>query len=100
MTQRSAEAQQYHSLYRTALWKQLRLAQLAHEPLCWMCDELGIVTAANTVDHRIPHKGDHALFFDAKNLASLCPSCHSRHKQRQERGGKVVRYGADGYPVG
>ncbi|MBB3562359.1 5-methylcytosine-specific restriction endonuclease McrA [Rhizobium sp. BK512] len=99
MTQRSPEAERYHALYRTTLWKQLRLAQLAREPLCWMCEELGIVTAANTVDHRTPHKGDHTLFFDPTNLASLCPPCHSRHKQRQERGGKVVRFGADGYPI-
>ncbi|MDK4730341.1 HNH endonuclease [Rhizobium phaseoli] len=99
MTSRSLEARQYHTLYRTALWKQLRLAQLAREPLCHMCEELGLVTVANTVDHRKAHKGDHALFFDPANLASLCPSCHSRHKQRMERGGKVVRYGADGYPV-
>lgn len=100
MTQRSPEAQQYHALYRTALWRRLRLAQLAQEPLCHMCEELGVVTTANTVDHRKPHKGDLAMFFDPGNLASLCPSCHSRHKQRIERGGKVVRYGADGYPVG
>ncbi|RSC01933.1 hypothetical protein EFR00_17520 [Rhizobium sophoriradicis] len=64
-----------------------------------MCEELGEVTAANTVDHRKAHKGDPALFFDPGNLASLCHSCHSRHKQRLERGGKVVRYGGDGYPV-
>lgn len=99
MTQRSPEAQQYHALYRTALWKQLRLAQLAREPLCHMCSETGVVTAANTVDHKKAHKGDLALFYDPENLASLCPSCHSRHKQRIERGGKVVRFGVDGYPV-
>ncbi|WP_337267106.1 HNH endonuclease [Oryzifoliimicrobium ureilyticus] len=99
MTSRSPAAQEYHKLYRTAIWKQLRKAQLAREPLCHLCSEVGSVTAADTVDHVKPHRGDQALFFDPANLASLCASCHSRHKQREENGRKIVRYGADGYPI-
>nr|WP_246735451.1 hypothetical protein [Rhizobium binae] len=64
-----------------------------------MCAEAGVVTVASVADHSTPHRGDEALFFDAENLASLCGPCHSRHKQRLERGGKVVRYGVDGYPI-
>lgn len=100
MTGRSPEAQAYHKLYRTKAWQQLRLAQLSRAPICHLCEEIGHVTAADTVDHVVPHRGDIALFYDPSNLASLCASCHSRHKQRAENGRKVVRYGADGYPVG
>ncbi|WP_233470450.1 HNH endonuclease [Neorhizobium petrolearium] len=64
-----------------------------------MCEEAGFVTPANTVDHVTAHRGNEALFFDPENLASLCATCHSRHKQREEHGRKVVRFGADGWPL-
>lgn len=68
------------------------------EPLCRMCLEQEIVTAANTADHVTPHRGDPELFWYGE-LQSLCPVCHSRHKQNEEAGKTVVRYGADGWPL-
>lgn len=71
-------------LYRGARWARLRAWQLTREPLCAYCMKLGRVTLAGVVDHRQPHKGSEALFFDPTNLQSLCAPCHNREKQREE----------------
>lgn len=64
-----------------------------------MCLELEDVTPADTVDHVTPHKGDERLFWDPSNIQSLCAPCHSRHKQREERGTARPPIGLDGYPI-
>jgi 5-methylcytosine-specific restriction enzyme A len=71
---------------------------VAH-PLCCFCQAEGRITAANTVDHVEPHKGDVILFFDQRNLQSLCPPCHSRVKQGIERRGFDRAVGLDGWPI-
>lgn len=47
------------------------------------------------VDHKIPHRGDSKLFFDAGNLWSLAKQCHDSWKQALERTGKDVISGCD-----
>lgn len=84
--------------YKLKRWLDRRAHQLAHEPLCRMCLEQEIVTEANTADHVKPHRGDPELFWHGK-LQSLCSQCHSKHKQNEETGKTVVRYGADGWPI-
>lgn len=74
--------------YKTANWRKLRLWQLKREPLCRFCRDNGIVTEANTVDHKMPHRGNMGLFFDRGNLQSLCKECHSGAKQRMEKSGE------------
>jgi len=99
--QRSAKARSYRHLYNTREWRQARTAQLARVPLCERCTSLGRVTAADTVNHRIRHEGNWALFLDPENLESLCAACHDGERQSQERTGR--RYdravGVDGRPV-
>lgn len=65
-------------------WQQARAAFLLEHPLCDMCERAGRVVAANVVDHREPHRGDQTLFWRRSNWQSLCTSCHSGEKQRQE----------------
>ena len=82
-------------------WQKARAQYLRLHPLCVMCQTEKRITAANTVDHRIPHKGDDALFWSQDNWQSLCASHHSGDKQAIEKSGKASpRIGADGYPVG
>lgn len=101
---RSAEAQAYRHLYRTARWKRTRADQLQREPLCRMCSEQGRVTAATVCDHRDNEaKKDPARFFDGP-FDSLCAPHHDSTKQREEKraaAGKLPlqRCGADGWPV-
>ena len=84
---RSAEAAQWHKLYKLPIWTQvLRPNQLAREPFCRACAERARQTGetwllrvrATDVDHITPHRGDMKLFCDPGNLQSLCHACHSR----------------------
>jgi 5-methylcytosine-specific restriction endonuclease McrA len=59
-----------------------RNGQLRREPRCEMCLSIGVVTATETVDHRIAlnHGGS---AYDPANLRSLCLPCHKqRHGAR------------------
>ena len=89
----------WHHLYRTAAWKRLRQAQLSAEPLCRFCLITEDVTEATVCDHIKPHKGDLDLFYDPRNLQSLCKHHHDSAKQSIERGKKIVTYDLDGYPI-
>ncbi|GAB3733971.1 hypothetical protein GCM10028862_16750 [Luteimonas pelagia] len=86
-------------LYKTAAWKRTRANQLQVEPLCRYCREMGRMTPASVADHIEPHRGDELAFWN-NPLQSLCASCHSGPKQREERTG--VRLGCDvhGNPLG
>jgi 5-methylcytosine-specific restriction protein A len=80
-------------------WEKARTSHLRHEPLCRMCSAQGRITAATVVDHLIPHKGNLILFWDPENWQSLCPDCHTRHKQREEYRGYSTAIGPDGWPL-
>ncbi len=69
--------------YGTAIWRAIREAQLAAEPLCRMCAEAGKLTPATVCDHVEPHRGDWHRFVHGP-FQSLCDSCHNKHKQRIE----------------
>ena len=60
-----------------ARWRSARELFLANEPLCRNCMLQNIITGADVVDHIIPHRGDHELFWDQTNWQPLCYSCHS-----------------------
>lgn len=60
-------------------WRAASKRHLQREPLCQMyCKDQGRVTAAEVVDHIIPHKGDWDLFWDRSNWQSGCAACHNR----------------------
>lgn len=64
----------------TGEWRKARAEFLRQHPFCAMCG-----CPSSLVDHITPHRGDKALFWNWNNWQALCTSCHSRHKQRQER---------------
>ena len=65
-------------------WQKARESYLRLNPFCVKCDTEGIVTMGNTVDHKVPHRGDRALFWDKSNWQTLCGPHHSSDKQREE----------------
>jgi len=83
----------------TARWKRMRAHHLATNPLCVMCKAEGRVKAADTVDHKIPHRGDPALHWDWSNLQSLCAHHHNSHKHSEEMLGYSKAVGVDGLPI-
>lgn len=65
-------------------WQQAREQYLRANPLCVYCKRKGLLTAATVVDHMVAHRGDQELFWDRENWQSLCATCHSGDKQREE----------------
>lgn len=55
------------------------------------CGRIEADTSQLVADHIEPHRGVKRLFFDLRNLQTLCKPCHDTHKQRAEaaRGGGV-----------
>ena len=73
----------YYDLRR---WRNGRQKHLREHPLCVMCQSIGKLTIATVVDHRAPHRGDEALFFDESNWQSMCVQ-HHNEKTAAEDGG-------------
>lgn len=96
---RSAAAQAYRHLYKSTAWRKGRLAFLAQHPLCERCQVNKRVTTATVVNHRKPHKGDTALFFDWRNWEPACKHHHDADIQSEERRGFSTAVGLDGWPV-
>jgi len=69
--------------YNWARWKRKRDDQLSREPLCCYCEREGRTTLAELADHIEPHREDFERFWHGA-LQSLCWSCHSGTKQREE----------------
>ena len=81
-------------------WRKARAIYLQRNPLCVMCKDVGLIKEASVVDHKKPHRGDHALFWDETNWQGLCYRCHNSIKQSIEKGGTPKKQiGIDGYPI-
>lgn len=65
-------------------WRKESKAFLALNPLCRPCEREGDVTAATSVDHIIPHKGDMELFWDQDNWQSICDPCHGEKTAKED----------------
>lgn len=65
-------------------WQQARARFLQTHPLCCFCERDGKTSLATVVDHKTPHRGDEAKFWDKANWQPLCTTHHSGEKQRQE----------------
>jgi 5-methylcytosine-specific restriction protein A len=86
-------------LYLSPRWRKARAAFLTTHPLCALCAKIGRDTAATTVHHKIPHKGDEGLFWDQSKWESSCTPCHSRHQQTKEKSGMLPGCDVSGFPL-
>lgn len=78
-------------------WQKARIRFLQANPLCVMCAAQDRITAAQVVDHIIPHKGDQTLFWDESNWQALCKPHHDRDKAEQEGRHEVrTKFDAEG----
>lgn len=87
---RARDAQPWRRWYKTARWQKLRWAVLVRD--LFTCQWPGCVrvegdTSQLVADHRRPHRGDEALFWDDRNLWCLCKTCHDSAKAREEARG-------------
>jgi hypothetical protein len=79
-------AKPWRAWYSLAIWKQIRARQLQAQPLCERCEREDRITAATTVNHKIPHRGDWELFIGGP-FESCCKPCHDSVVQAEERRG-------------
>lgn len=79
----------WRAWYKTARWQRLRWSVLVRDAFtCQMCRRVEAKTQLLVADHKRPHRGDEALFWDEGNLQCLCKPCHDGAKQRIERSGR------------
>lgn len=105
----AAEAKGPHPVDRTSAarrgydrrWRRARFAYLSRHPLCVRCAAAGITRAATDVDHVLPHRGDHKLFWDEANWQSLCQEHHAAKSARERHGtaDAVTGCDVDGLPL-
>lgn len=84
---RERDAQPWRRWYKTARWQRLRMVILVRDLFTCQWPGCGRVepdTSRLVADHREPHRGDEAMFWDQDNLWCLCKPCHDSAKQRQE----------------
>lgn len=89
----------WRRMYGTKQWFRLRHHQLKDHPWCAFCAQVGRRSLATIVDHKTPHRGDEQLFYDERNLQSLCKPCHDGVKQQLEKSGTLRGCGVDGLPL-
>lgn len=105
---RSAEAEAYRKLYKDPRWcgpNGIRQQALVRD--LYTCKRCGclLVTGnrhhprAAVVNHKTPHKGDEALFFDLENTESVCKADHDALIQREEARGYTIGCDVDGRPL-
>lgn len=80
------QRQSAHRRGYTRRWQRARLAFLSAHPLCEIQGQ-DCTRLATVVDHRQPHRGNVALFWDQANWQAACKPCHDRTKQAMERAG-------------
>lgn len=86
------QVQHWRRWYKTARWQRLRWSVLVRDLFtCTMCKRIEADTSQLVADHKVPHRGDEALFWDASNIACLCSQCHNSTKQALEKSGRLGR---------
>ena len=76
----------WRAWYKTARWQKLRWTVLVRDQFtCQLCGRIEANTSKLVGDHKVRHRGDPTLFWDAANIQCLCKSCHDSDKQRAER---------------
>lgn len=83
---RFRDKQQWRKWYRTARWRALRKAVLIRDSLtCQRCGHIEPDTSNLVANHKRPHRGDERLFWDERNVETVCKPCHDGPIQSEER---------------
>lgn len=82
-------AQTWRRWYSTPEWRALRQQVFVRDR--FICQATGVLLAGKhpapdspVADHKMPHRGDRALFFDPANVWTVSKAYHDGEKQRQE----------------
>jgi 5-methylcytosine-specific restriction endonuclease McrA len=82
--------QAWRAWYGTERWKKLRRKVWARD--AYICQKTGVLCIGRypadnspVADHKIPHRGNAALFWDEDNIETVSKAFHDSEKQKQER---------------
>lgn len=90
------QAKDKQTIYNSREWRELREQKLRANPLCEVCEQKGIVTAAHQVHHIHPIEDSHSVqemrkwAFMYENLQSLCDQCHADIHKAEGKGTKAL----------
>ena len=84
-------------IYDSRQWRSLRAMKLRQDPLCQYCKRINITTPATIADHIVPVNKRPDLAFCIDNLQSLCSTCHSSIKAKEERSKRPINTGFDAF---
>ncbi|MDX0574595.1 HNH endonuclease [Sinorhizobium medicae] len=94
--QHRRNTQPWRAWYKTPRWERLR--RQAFQRDLYTCQRSGEICAgkgndpnAPVANHRVPHHGDPALFWDIKNIETVTKRIHDSLIQAEER--RAERYG-------
>jgi len=80
----------WRAWYGTARWQRLRQEVLIRD--CYTCQRTGLILGGKypapdspTVNHKKPHRGNAALFWDIANLETVSKAEHDAAIQREEQ---------------
>ena len=80
--------------YKIVRWRKLRERRLKQdEYMCKECRRYGRTVPADTVHHIYPAEDYPNLFWNIKNLISLCKDCHNKMHNRSTR--KLTKTGLE-----
>ncbi len=78
--------QHWRAWYKTSRWQRLRWQVLVRDLFtCQACHLIIARKGEAVADHKRPHRGNEAMFWDVANLQCLCKGCHDSLMQREER---------------
>ncbi|WP_306150632.1 HNH endonuclease [Roseovarius sp. MMSF_3281] len=89
-----SQAQPWRKWYYTKRWRDLKAKIHARDG--YICCQTGVLLSGRkhapdspVLDHKVPHRGDPALFWDETNLQTVSKQWHDSVKQSMERRGEV-----------
>lgn len=89
---RRYQEQPWRKWYQTKEWKQLRLSAFERDK--YICQRSGVLCIPNgtgqednapIANHKVPHRGDRALFFDLNNIETVTKKVHDSLIQSEEK---------------
>lgn len=90
------QAKDKQTIYNSREWRELRTRKLRANPLCEICEQKGITTAAHQVHHIHPIEDSHSVqemrkwAFMYENLQSVCDQCHNDIHKSEGKGTKAL----------
>jgi 5-methylcytosine-specific restriction protein A len=87
-----SQASPWRAWYNSTRWRRLRRAILLRDMYTcqWPgCGRIEADTSLLVADHKQPHHGNAGMFWDERNLETLCKPCHDGPKQKAELTGRL-----------